>query len=811
MKRALLLATAISALAVTQGFAQDSDADIIKETPAYIPFDDGSPNIKEFNEREAHERKFLESTTEVVVTALRRTEPLAKAPVSASVIKGEVAEQLELHDLKDIQTLTPSLIITSTANEAQTTARIRGVGTVGDNPGLESSVGVMIDGVMRARTATAMGDLGPIERIEVLKGPQSGLYGKGASAGMIAVLTKAPSNIYQRELAFTVGDHGTRGARLYVTGAVSDSVNGSLSFVHRSREGQYQIHTGEGPRTDRRDNNQNYIATRGQLMFVPNNKFTARLIADYSRRNEMCCSGTAVAIGGTRAYVDQLASDEGTASIVDPKSRQAWLNRPTDQVIVDQGISLEVAYDISDNLKLVTVSAHRDYDHRSGYDADFTSADIYYRDPDGSFGNELVTSSQEVRLEGHNHWLNFMVGLYADQEDVTRKDQYLYGPDYEPYMGLLLSSGANINRISELTGLGVGQSYRTGFGSNDRHEQRTRNIALYNNAEFFFGERFSVITNVRYNQQSKSVVSHYTNSDQGAACAGAKALSSPSLGVVCLPWSNPAFNDRYLIQENSEDATTGSLRLIYDLDHHMIYGAYSTGWKGAGFNLDREQLSNFDADTDTSFKSEHSKSYEIGYKYRRGPFGFEMAAYDQSFKNFQLNTFIGTTFLVRSVPHLKSKGVEIESRYGMPALGLNVTGAITYNESHFGPEAVAGLPLLANNTPSFAPRWSGVFNADWAKDMGDVTWRVNFNARHMSAYNTGSDLAPIKVQKAYSLYNGAVSVGAPDRSWELSLWGQNLSDELYYQVVFSAPFQSGSFDAFTGQPRTVGLTLTLRR
>ena len=97
------------------------------------------------------------------------------------------------HDLRDLQTLTPSLFVIADANEAQTTARLRGVGTVGDNPGLDSSVGVVIDGVSRARTATAMSDLGPLDRIEILKGPQSDVYGKGASAGVIQVVSKLPS------------------------------------------------------------------------------------------------------------------------------------------------------------------------------------------------------------------------------------------------------------------------------------------------------------------------------------------------------------------------------------------------------------------------------------------------------------------------------------------------------------------------------------------------------------------------------------------------------------------------------------------
>ncbi|OYW82485.1 MAG: TonB-dependent receptor, partial [Asticcacaulis sp. 32-58-5] len=114
-----------------------------------------------------------EDVTEVVVMAQKRAEPLAATPLSVAVVTGDQLRQAGAHDLKDLQSLTPSLIITSTANEAQTTARLRGIGTVGDNPGLESSVGVVIDGVVRARTATAMSDLGEVERIEILKGPQS--------------------------------------------------------------------------------------------------------------------------------------------------------------------------------------------------------------------------------------------------------------------------------------------------------------------------------------------------------------------------------------------------------------------------------------------------------------------------------------------------------------------------------------------------------------------------------------------------------------------------------------------------------------
>src|SRR5262249_16606324 len=143
---------------------------------------------------------------------------------------------------------------------------------------------------------------------------------------------------------------------------------------------------------------------------------------------------------------------------------------------------------------------------------------------------------------------------------------------------------------------------------------------------------------LRYNHQTKNLTSSYSNSDDGIACAGATA----SLSTICQPWSNPAFNDLTLTQKNSDDATTGSIKLKWQAKPNlMTYASYSTGWKGAGFNLDREQNSDLTADHDTSFKRETSQSVEISFKGRffSKRLALDMAAFDESFRNFQLNTF----------------------------------------------------------------------------------------------------------------------------------------------------------------------------
>ena len=122
---------------------------------------------------------------EIVVTAQKRTESLQNVPIVVTTVNRQLLQDTGVNDIKDLSRLTPGLLVTSTASEASTTARIRGIGTVGDNPGLESSVGVVVDGVYRPRNGVGFGDIGDIDRIEVLKGPQGTLFGKSTSAGVI--------------------------------------------------------------------------------------------------------------------------------------------------------------------------------------------------------------------------------------------------------------------------------------------------------------------------------------------------------------------------------------------------------------------------------------------------------------------------------------------------------------------------------------------------------------------------------------------------------------------------------------------------
>ncbi|MCB1607891.1 MAG: TonB-dependent receptor, partial [Xanthomonadales bacterium] len=182
------------------------------------------------------------------------------------------------------------------------------------------------------------------------------------------------------------------------------------------------------------------------------------------------------------------------------------------------------------------------------------------------------------------------------------------------------------------------------------------------------------------------------------------------------------------------------------------------------------------------------------------------------YSGFQLNSFLGTTFVVRSVPEVISKGAEAELLWQTPVQGLQLQAGVTYSDTRYGPDVLpdADLFLLPGSRVSFSPYWSSsaALNYEWSF-AGNLLGRFNIGAKHSSDYNTGSDLDPEKEQSAFTVVNARLGVGNQDQTWMLELWAQNLTDEEYIQVGFDAPLQSGSWNAFLGPPRTYGVTLRM--
>ncbi len=783
---------------------------------------------------------------EIVVTAQKREQNLQNVPIVVNVAGAQLLQDTGVRDIKDFQAVIPGLTVVSSSNEAATTARIRGIGTVGDNPGLESSVGVVVDGVYRPRNGVGFGDIGELTRIEVLKGPQGTLFGKNTSAGVINILTAQPSFKFGANAEFTAGNYGEVGGSATVTGPlIADKLAGSLFFSQRSRDGFQDVSVGRGPRTVTDDQNRNFYTMRGQLLYEPSSELTARLILDYTRRSEDCCVGVQVVDGPTAALVKAFAPlDGGVANPPNPFNRLAYANRPTNQGIEDGGASLELNYSPAflGGAKITSITAYRDWRQVSGQDSDFTSADLFYRPVDGSNGNEFKQFSEELRLGGAFGKLDYTVGGFVAHEKLDSKVALLFGNDFSPFFANLLSAGAAaagiklpVSSLLPITNLDAANT-----GQRDNFHQDDLSYAFFGNATYHLTDKLELTGGLRYTDDEKTEDAVYSNSDGGRACAATAAspLAAAFANTVCQPFANGKFDTYKNHTLHDENAVTGTGKLSYRFNpEYLSYVSYSRGYKSGGFNLDRIAYPYFAPTSanaalslqpvkDTSFPGEFVDSYELGLKTtllnRR--LNLNGAIFYQDFTNYQYTAFNGLFFTVLPVPEVKSMGVDLDALW-RPMTGLTVQGGLTYANTRFplrdasllGGRDANGNPTnasfattyrLPGSRLSLAPLYTLTSSVTYEHPITDaLDGRVNLALRFNSDYNTGADLDPLKSQGSFTVVDGRIGLGPRDKRWSVELWAQNLFDENYYQIKYNAPFQTGTIDGFLGQPRTFGVTL----
>src|SRR3989337_1237852 len=174
-------------------FAMSTPA-VAQEADTSIPSEAATPTTESPVEPAAvDDTAQVDESADIVVTAQGRQQILQDVPIAVTAVGAESMKNSGATDIRQLNQLAPSLLVSSTGSEANGSARIRGIGTVGDNPGLESSVAVFIDGVYRSRSGIGLNELGEIERVEVLRGPQGTLFARNASAGLIHIISKKPN------------------------------------------------------------------------------------------------------------------------------------------------------------------------------------------------------------------------------------------------------------------------------------------------------------------------------------------------------------------------------------------------------------------------------------------------------------------------------------------------------------------------------------------------------------------------------------------------------------------------------------------
>lgn len=529
----------------------------------------------------------------IIVTAQGREQKLADVPVAISAVSSETLANSGTSDIRDLTQVAPSLLVSSTGNEANGSARIRGIGTVGDNPGLESSVPVFIDGVYRSRSGNALSELGPLDRVEVLRGPQGTLGGRNSSAGLISIYTAAPEFEFGAHGSFSYGNYGAIRVEGGVNAPLGETMAARVDGVYFQRDGFYNDVV-----NDVRVNDRDRYLVRGQLLFEPGDDLSIRLVGDYSKKEEACCAATFVqpSFAPLARLSDDIPAVSGEAKFDYPGSPTPALTSTSNPIIPvllalgqdpralsqstfnrdiyvsegrtyegeteDYGISGEINYDLG-NIRLTSITAYREYSNWQASDTDYTQIDILYRAPGEDAGaRAFKTFTQELRLNGSafNDKLDWLIGGYYANEKLEVRDNLRFGTDYgafapcrvvnavnpalaSPTSSGCLSAGGRAVLLAANGGAGAfGPATPLIFagldnlgrlndlgGTGDVYNQQSENFALFTHNIFHVTDTVDFTFGLRYTNETKDFDATFSNDN--TICPQNRALMSGLLGT----------------------------------------------------------------------------------------------------------------------------------------------------------------------------------------------------------------------------------------------------------------------------------------
>lgn len=449
---------------------------------------------------------------EIIVTATKRTQTLQETPVAVTVTSSDTIEKAQILDIKDLQSVVPTFRVSQLQNTANTSLSIRGFGNGGNNYGIEPAVGLFIDGVYRSRAAAQISDLPALERVEILSGPQSTLFGKNASAGVVSIITEAPQFETQGYVEGGYGNYNQNYAKGYITGGVAENVAVSLGGGYQKRDGYFDnLVQGGGDEL----NNIDRFNLRGQILWEPTDELSVRVIGDLSDLSENCC-GTSVAIDGPNSLLggavtsrDVILSLGGNQpSSADPFAYETYTNQPTKNDITDQGVSAQIDYDLG-FASLTSITAIRKTDSSFVSDSDFNSLDIL---ADTNQENILNTFTQELRLTSNGgNRLEWMIGGYYFDETIEQESGLVFGADIRRYADVL--SGNALAPIEQALGFAPNTFFGEGTRIIESSRQEDKAYSVFGTLDFDVTERLTFTVGGNYTNDEKNVSGSSDNND----------------------------------------------------------------------------------------------------------------------------------------------------------------------------------------------------------------------------------------------------------------------------------------------------------
>jgi outer membrane receptor protein involved in Fe transport len=738
---------------------------------------------------------------EVIVTATKRAVGMQDVPIALSVMSGEKIAEAGITNLEDMAVFMPNVHIAE--GSSSDSIFIRGIGS-GINFGFEQSVGTFIDGIYFGRAQASRSSFLDIERVEVLKGSQSTLFGKNTIAGAISITTAKPTDEFEGSIALTAEpEFGGQSATLTLSGPITDNFGARLVIKDEKSDG-WMDNGFTGDEEQEKDN----LVGRLVLAWQPTDDLDIGFKyesgeSDTTGTNETVSVATPSAAAFYTAADANFAQNSGfgydksEGTFGSPRRGESFHDS-------DWDIStLTVEWALGEHT-LKSITGYVDYSFDTTRDSDYSAINGIARhrqEEHKQFTQEfLLTSPQSDSFE-------YLAGLYYQDEELAHERQtdvslssFLAAGVPLPSPALIASGGAD----------GTG---------NNTFNQDSQTMSAFFQGTFHLNDSLRVIAGIRYSEDEKEFNKSATVTDifetgpvndfktfvyaDILRLTRAHEFKDGTATVFDTPGTTP------LNTERKEDHVTGDLTVQWDFsDETMLYAKYGNGYKAGGFDEDNAQANLLAQE----YEDETSESIELGAKMDlwEGRGRLNVAVFHSEFEDVQVSTFDGTAgFVVGNAAESEVDGIELD---GMFAVSDEITiyGALAFLDAKYksfedaactADQAIASADRngcvqdLGGERLQFAADMSANFGITYNTEITDsLELGLGADVMYTDDFDTAADADIVLAQEAYTKVNARISLSDIDGTWSVALLGKNLTDKTTSAWGNDIPLGSFGFD-----------------
>lgn len=748
---------------------------------------------------------------EVIVTARKIPEAARNAPVAVTVLSSERIHNYNVDSLEQVAAITPGLIVTRGNSGSGADFSLRGIGSNFSSIGIEQSVAIVVDGVYYGQGRVIDEGFLDLERIELLKGPQSLFFGKNSTAGVISIATANPGPKFEAkgrvgyevvssnplgEVVMSGPITDTLGVRLVAAGQkmlggyVRNRANAGTYATIDAATGSLTAHSVPAP-GNRDLPDESFALSRLTAIYKPAEDFQVSLKATVDHNEQggtswndrlwKCPSGTSTFPGSSGESCDDTFDISQNPAPRDIAATRKDMGRKEGALYAlydSYSVTAQVDKDLAATT-LTSVSNYQRFRYSSNSDYDFTSVPAIWADQH----NTYRAFSQEARARTRfDAPLNFLFGGYFQETQVHFAQAAIF-------------FGSENSLAVDPANRYVSVAKRSATGG--------RTWAGYGQAIWNFLPEWELTAGARYTEEKKD-------------------------SFFIQPYVNPFFallyaeNRRLVAQQEFSDTSPEATLSWKPRQDLMIYVAYKTGYKSGGFSNSANDVVGGAGVANIAFEPETVEGAEAGLKTLLLDRRLHLAvnAYRYRFSDLQVDFFNAQNFalITTNAGSAISEGVEIEGEYRPPRLnGSRIRGALAYNRAHYGRyigPCYAGqtraqgcnvgdsapLQNLSGKPTADSPRWSGMLGIDHDVQLGQgLVLGVSTDLRYSDTYSVSPFAQPLDRQSSYVNVDAAVRLRTIDNRWKLEAIGKNLTDNFVVTYASDMPSTGTPPGGETGQ------------